>query len=269
MLCRESRIQRDQIFEHFSNWLCGKEEDSLNLNVQSIVYGNIDSWTDRLIISVDMGSNVDLVEEIQTHREQSYQGLEGVFQYWQETEITDFNYWYINEIQSYGKSIVNEYLKDLKKLMGVSGVKSFEELLPSSSSVLINMLQGILRKQGVEKDEVIWSKLLEYFNSANFGNLPFLHLSASLFASIARKAGAGRKKPPNRGTMNDIEMISVFLPYCDAMLIDNECASYMKEKPFSDSIGFPTKIFSHLNREEFIKYLDEIENDASKTYRKS
>lgn len=125
-------IKRDQIFEHFSKWLCGKEEESLNLNVQSIVYGNIDSWTDRLIISVDMGSNVDLVDEIHNHREQSYQGLEGVFQYWQETEITDFNYWYINEIQSYGKSIVNEYLKDLKKLMGISGVKSFEELLPSS-----------------------------------------------------------------------------------------------------------------------------------------
>lgn len=92
-------------------------------------------------------------------------------------------------------------------------------------------------------------------------------MSASLFASIARKAAAGRKKPPNRWTVNDIEMISTFLPYCDAMFIDNECASYLNEKPLVDKIGFHTKIFSQSKREEFMQFLDEIEQSASQEHK--
>ncbi|WP_413304420.1 hypothetical protein AA0X95_00960 [Bacillus sp. 1P10SD] len=253
-------IKRFQLEEHFINWLDGKEDESIDIDVNSIVRGNINSWTDKFIISVEVEMNVDLVETIRRIREQTHNGLEGVFQYWHDSKITDFSYWYRMEIESFGKGIINEYLKQLNKIMGIEEVESYIELYPTSSTLMINRMQDILNERGIEELSSVWYKITQYFNTANFGNLPFLHLSASLFASIARKAGAGRKKPPNKGTANDIEMISTLLPYCDAMFIDNECASYMKEKPFSDNIGFPTRIFSQSNKEEFIEYLNEIES---------
>lgn len=256
-------IKRFQIEEHFINWLNGKEDESIDIDLNSIVRGNINSWTDKFIISVDTELNVNLVEEIKKIREQSYSGLEDVFQFWHYSKITDFNYWYKNEIQSFGKGVINEYLKQLIKLIGIKKVESYEELYPSSSTQIINMMLNVLNERGIEELSETWYKISNYFKTANFKNLPFLHLSASLFASIARKAGAGRKKLPNRGTANDINMISTLLPYCDAMFIDNECASYLKEKPFSDNIGFPTRIFSQSNKEQFIEYLDAIERNIS------
>lgn len=68
------------------------------------------------------------------------------------------------------------------------------------------------------------------------------------------------KKPPNIGLNYDIHILSTILPYCDAMLIDNECRSYLEENPLCDEIDYGTNIFSQNNKDEFIEYLDAIKN---------
>lgn len=264
-------IKNFQLHEHFTNWLVGKNSVALDLDIDEIVHGSINSWTSRLIISVNREINMEAIELLE-HRNQSYSAIEGVFRVWSESKNTDFNYWYKNEVESFGKGTLNMYFKHQLKLYEVwnnpelEDFEDYEALLPSSSVRHVNMMLKVLGEHGVEDDILKLSKIVEYFKTANFDNLPFLHLSASLFASIARKAAAGRKKPPNRGTVNDIEMISTFLPCCDAMFIDNECASYLNEKPLVDNIGFPTKIFSQAKREEFMQFLDEIEQSTSQEH---
>lgn len=265
-------IKNFQLHEHFTNWLVGKNSNALDLDIDEIVHGSIDSWTSRLIISVNREINMEAIEALLEHRNQSYSAIEGVFRLWSESKNTDFNYWYKNEVEAFGKGTLNMYFKHQLKLYEVwnnpelDDFEDYEALLPSSSVRHVNMMLKVLGEHGVEDELLKLSKIVEYFKTANFDKLPFLHLSASLFASIARKAAAGRKKPPNRGTVNDIEMISTFLPYCDAMFIDNECASYLNEKPLVDKIGFPTKIFSQSKREEFMQFLDEIEQSASQEH---
>jgi len=55
----------------------------------------------------------------------------------------------------------------------------------------------------------------------------------------------------------------VLLPYCDAMLMDNEIAGYLKEEPLVSSLGFPCKVFSPRTLPHFMNYLDEIEGAAT------
>jgi hypothetical protein len=43
-----------------------------------------------------------------------------------------------------------------------------------------------------------------------------------MWAVIGQKAATGQKEPPNQGTVNDINIVSGLMPYCDAMLIDNK-----------------------------------------------
>ncbi|WNQ12062.1 hypothetical protein MJA45_03090 [Paenibacillus aurantius] len=263
-------IKNFQLFEHFTNWLVGKNSVGLELDIDSIVRrGNINSWTGRFIVSVNREINLEAIEALLDLRNQSYSEIEGIFRVWSESKNTDFNHWYKNEVESFGKGTLNMYFRHQQKLYELWNnpeFEDFEALLSSSSVRHVNMMLKVLGKHGVEDDLMKLLKIEEYFKTANFDNLPFLHLSASLFASIARKAAAGRKKPPNRGTMNDIEMISTFLPYCDAMFIDNECASYLNEKPLVDNIGFSTKIFSQARREEFMQFLDGIEQSASQEH---
>jgi len=80
---------------------------------------------------------------------------------------------------------------------------------------------------------------------------------------VARKAAAGQKRPPTRGLVADVRMVSLLLPYCDAMLMDNEIAGYLKEEPLVSSLGFPCKVFSPRTLPHFMNYLDEIEGAAN------
>jgi hypothetical protein len=62
---------------------------------------------------------------------------------------------------------------------------------------------------------------------------------------------------------NDIVAISSFLPYCDAMFLDNECAALLGEEPLRTKLaGFKTRIFSCRTGENFLQYLSDLEKDA-------
>jgi len=65
---------------------------------------------------------------------------------------------------------------------------------------------------------------------------------------------------------NDIAMISSLLPYCDALFIDNECHTYLNEKPLCDELNYGAKIFSPNNKEEFMEYLNSIESGMPKEH---
>jgi len=131
--------------------------------------------------------------------------------------------------------------------------------------ILIHSIHNAFRRAGIQ-DPDIWNKTIEYLTSSFLKNIPFIKISSMLYASLARKATAGRIKPPNQGMANDIEIISVLLPYCDAMFIDNECQTYLKEKPLCDAINYRTQIFSQNVKDKFLNYLDKIELDAPKEY---
>jgi hypothetical protein len=78
--------------------------------------------------------------------------------------------------------------------------------------------------------------MIEYLSSDALQYVPVAKIRALLFAAIARKAAAGQKQPPNRGIVSDITMVSVLLPYCDAMLVDNQIAGYLQEQPLARQI---------------------------------
>ena len=117
-------------------------------------------------------------------------------------------------------------------------------------------------KAGVDEKHID-SKLIEYFTSDEFMELPVVKISSMLFASMARKAASGKKKLPSSGTFNDTEFISILLPYCDAMFIDKEFDAYLNEEPLKSSALNETKIFSQIRKEDFMEYFDDIESSAS------
>ncbi|ETT67434.1 hypothetical protein BSK66_29365 [Paenibacillus odorifer] len=256
-------IQRRQIIEHFTNWLNGRADTSLNLDPQCVIHGKINAWSSRLILSVNMGDDDEVSEEIKTFREQSFVGLEEVFNYWVTSKNLDLIFWYKNEITSFGKVTMDKYIDYLSKLVRVHEfIDRLEEILPNDSVDIITSLLSILENHGVNKAGEMWEKITEYFREADFSQLPTLHISALLFAAIARQAAIGRKKPPNRGTMNDITMISTYMPYCDAMFIDKEFSNILLEIP-EGHLNYKTKIFSINSKENFMEYLNNIEKSAA------
>lgn len=118
-------------------------------------------------------------------------------------------------------------------------------------------IQGGLEEGGVPKSEVVPTTL--HLSSESMKLVPFPRIRAMIHAAVARKAAAGMKRPPTRSLAADVEMVSLLLPYCDAILVDNEIAGYLREEPLASSIGVSGKVFSPRTLADFMTYLAGIE----------
>ena len=92
---------------------------------------------------------------------------------------------------------------------------------------------------------------------------PYHRISCYLFAALARKVGAGQKRAPGRGTLNDIKALAAYGPYVDAMFIDKEWAGLLAERPLHDELKLKARIFSINTGDAFLDYLDGLERRAT------
>ncbi len=131
------------------------------------------------------------------------------------------------------------------------------------TTLVIHNITEIFKKTGIQEKEAL-NQTIEYLRSPSLKDIPFNKISSMLFAAIARKAAhGGMKKPPDRGNINDVAMISTLMPYCDAMFIDNICYNYLVEQPLCRELDYNTQLFSPNTKDEFIEYLEGVKNSAS------
>lgn len=136
-----------------------------------------------------------------------------------------------------------------------------------SNTLITNLMHYLPEKQ---PDEEKLKVIISYLNSHEFRKLPFNVISSSLWAAIEYQASTdGRKNPPNVGMMSDIEMVSTLLPYCNAILVDNDMRSILNFREVKKNTDiYKTKVFSLSNKNELFSYLKAIKNKASESHYK-
>jgi len=191
----------------------------------------------------------------------------GVFARWQSEKNRKFEDWYEEERKAVGPTILKVYFQGLAKIREEKYDESTLNFMTSFVSVLITELSKILKDKGYEENDS-WVKLVEYFNSEFFKETSFIKITSMLYASIAKSAANGRKNPPSPGMDNDIEVISCYSEYCDAMFLDKECHSYLNQQPLKDKLGLGNKSYSVNNKIEFLEYLQSILDNCPKKHLK-
>jgi len=260
-------IERFQIYEDAENWLSGKENKKLKLHADSVIPRNINAWQDKFIFSINFPEKQDWIEDLRKIRQKTHKGLIRVFQRWQTEKNRTLEDWYEEESTAFGRGILQTYSGHLVRLAKASVGRTkltINYLFPPPSAILIHSIHDVFRKVGIQ-DLEIRPKTVEYLTSPSLKNVPFNKISSMLYAAMARKvAKGGRRNPPDPGFVTDVRMISVLLPYCDAMFIDNECHSYLSETPLSETINnYQAEIFSQNTKQDFLEYLDKTESEAS------
>lgn len=257
-------IQGLQVNEHLKHWLAGNVEYEPELDVSSVVQGEINVWTERYTISVDIPWKEEWIVDLRRQRDEPSEEINEVFSRWQGETGRSLNDWFEEEALAFGQNHLKGFGNQLKKYADIKAgerVLTMNDLLPASSVKLVLMIRHALTSSGIS-DQNDWSKkTIEYLRSPSLKVIPFLKISSMMWAAIARKAASGMKRPPSPGMSNDIETISTLLPYCDAMFIDNECRSYLNE--LRGELDFETILFSQNNKREFLDYLDEIKTSIS------
>ena len=263
-------IKLFQIISQFNIW--AGDTKRFDLNVQDIVSKKINVWQDRLNILINRDNSQSLIEEIRTNRDKVDDYIKEIFIKWQKEKNKDFDYWYKAERRSIAETLIKLYQKNLERILKMSyGLIPFEPdaVFPSFANKVLYAIIKRLKRKGISEEKEVYKKLVEFLYTETFENAAHIEIASMLYAAMARRANKGKKEPPGRGFLNDIEVISTLLPYCDAMFIDNECRSLLLEKPLCDDISYSTKVFSLSNKEEFLEYLDQIKHSASEEHMKA
>ncbi|MEN3004730.1 hypothetical protein [Dehalobacterium formicoaceticum] len=261
-------IELFQLCEYAENWVRGYKDKDVEIDIQSVIYGNVHCWHDRFIITVDTLNIEEDTKLLKTNKQTSQSKMDQLFSYWQQTKNFDFKKHWDFELLSYGKEIKKQYFEYIKSFDKVRFGSStdIDKLMNTRIIDIMHSLEEITRKNGLNEMEA-HIKVDEFFTSPSLSKIPFLKISSLLYTALARKAAAGQKRIPKASFINDVKTISMLLPYCDAIFIDNECASLLREEDLKTRISsYKTKVFSLNTKEEFLKYLDEIEKGTPNSH---
>ncbi|MFA5910637.1 MAG: hypothetical protein WC815_17800 [Vicinamibacterales bacterium] len=257
-----------QIVVALEAWLKG-EAPAHDFDAENVTNGDLNAWQDRLIISVEMEWPAEVVEGVRRFRDSVSEKVAEVFKFYQEQGKThkDFGHWFEHE---------RSKLSETVPLAAANYAARVKQMLTSGELDLSKLQQ--YRSRGYDTFQNIWSvmktkeikpedvkdKIDAFLTSDAYKDTPANRLGTLMWAVIAHQAANGRTNPPNKGMSTDIDTVSTLLPYCDAILVDRECAALVGNIPKKFSPGFGTRIFSPATKTEFLAYLKQIETEADK-----
>lgn len=262
---REPSIIRNyQLVEGFRKYL--KLDQIENFTRDDIISGAINGWQDTIRIEMNFDIPQQDIENMRKSRLETQERLTSVFNRWKGEKSKQFNDWYLAESMSWGKAIVEKYIRSVMSENDPSK-DPLSAIMSEEALIFTTLLHCIPNTD--QNFEYRFTKVVEYLISTEVTETPFNKINSQLWASIAHQAAhGGRKKSPNKGMDNDIEMISTLLPYCDAMFIDNEMYGILTaHKDIKKEIAkYQTRIYSYSNKGDFLAYLDSIKTKASKAH---
>ena len=236
---RSNSIKMRQIERHAQLWIQGKGDEEPKIGHHDALKGRINYWNPRDNLRIYIIPHPLEIEEIQRKRAKNEAEVAFLYNAWR-SESKNKDQWFKETVKAFGYYTLHRPWP----LFEVDFKKSVENMF---------------LKEGVSQDHIN-EKIIEYFNSPQLENLPFLKISALLLAAMARRVSGGQKKK-SQSMFVDFDMIATFLPYCDAMIIDKECHSFFEEKAFQEIISkYGTQLFSLRCIDKFEQYLDDIES---------
>lgn len=256
-------IRQRQLYVAVKAWLRG-EVPTHDFNPEAVTRGDLHGWLERLIVTVKMTYPPEMVEAIRGERDRIHDSLKSHFERIASGDAVGFEVWLQRELESVPRAMLVAYQQWIERNREVeAGTRPFslDDIMPTSSVARIDLILRVLEEGGIAADERP-RKAAEFLNSEAFHRLPFHLIASSLWAVISMKGNAGQKEPPNRGTVNDISIVSTLMPYCDAMLIDNKCLGLLEDIPKRNALEYTTRMFSTRTGEQFIEYLEALERDS-------
>lgn len=256
-----------QVYVHAMDWVTGKAEGPLPLEERDAFMADPHEWTETFQIKVQFPVSQEEIQESRQRREAGAASLEPVFRRWQQEGQRRFDDWYREELDAWSQFVWTDFLYSTGRLLaGLEGLLELEkeDVIPRTRSrELVFILAENFEKAGVPGEETL-DRVRDFLFSGTLDRVPRLRISSLLWAGIAHQAArGGRRRPPGRGMMTDVAMVSSVLPYCDAILVDSELKSLLEFGPARARLEAESRVFSMGSMGDLRDYLDGLEEQAS------
>jgi len=270
---RPGEIELRQINAALVAWLDGKPPNH-DLNPERITTGSLHQWQGRYLVTVSMHHPPEQVNGLRQQRARLDGSLTRWFDECRQRSDRSFDHALGVEFDGYRDLLFGAYREmvnresELRRLYEVATREPLRSHIDNVAPLIgpgreqVWLILEVLKGRGIAKDEI--ARILgEFLDSEHFRNMPIHAISTRLFAVIAHAAANHQKKPPDQGTANDIDLVSAYLPYCDAMLVDNRTRAMMAQGvPRKYAVNYPCRLFSPKVGSEFLDYLKSVEEEA-------
>lgn len=258
-------LRMAQLSEALDAWLEDRDPDWSRITRETVVRGELDRWSDRLLVTANLGHLPGEIERRRKSRDSTHEAWRQLWKGWAAADETSIEDFFQKERRGVADAALQCFRAHVERWHGITtGTEVVEDplqLMPGWPVQLVSWVLRRLEEEGISEVDRL-QDTARFLYSEQALCAPENHLGALIHASLAWRARSGQRCP-SRGTPNDIAFIAAYLPYCDAMFVDNEFAQLLSEGRLAAAAkDYPTKIFSTRSRDGFLEYLHELEADA-------
>jgi hypothetical protein len=232
-----------------------------------VFHEDVDEWEDY--VRVDVEIDRDDTEQIRASKSKTVDDLLSLFAAWR-GQTSDF----ADDLEAEIKASANNYLQHFARLLVRVGVGDTTALVdPHIDSMVI---ESMVRNTHTTTDPIErLNKAMAFFSSNYFRNVPYEKISKGILAVLKHRVKMGQYSNPDKakealsGFVFDLEFISGYLPYCDAMFIDQAMYDMLTDSRLTITQDYGTKIFSRSSWDKLIDFLASIEKGLSAEIRRA
>lgn len=222
--------------------------DMQDLDQKEAFASGSDQWGDDLVIDFQFPATTDELNGLRSNKACGHAALCEVYEN-QDYLDNDFTDLVKRETRGYAWGIlgcVHDYTQSFD-------AGDQERASNDTVEICLELLMRI-------DDEVVADRierLRKFLFSLHLANAPIVKINAVLRANMACKTRSSKRKAKPSDS-DDIECISTYLPYCNAMLLDREMVSFASENHVSIEKEFDTMLFSSRGLADLNNWLDTV-----------
>ena len=246
-----------QIYKALKAFMSG-EEATWCFESRDAFKDDPNAWHDLLAIDVDFGRQPDQVADRRKSKMGVHADMESLYsdpKYLQGS----FEEHVQRETEGFARGLTWAFDKQRRELLEMMCGQRLSDPLAFLSSPGAQAVQMVLMAiQQESQTDDLGTKAREFFFSPQFASVPVVRINAILRAAMALKArDSGRNPKPS--DQCDVDVISSYLPYCDAMLIDGEMRSLATDGRARLGQDYGTRLFSARVLPRLHEWLEEVE----------
>ena len=264
-----NEIELSQALAYAEAYLQGKPAPDLDFEVDEILEGKRNDWLPDMHVTASMDYGI-FAEELRNRRQEAASNFAPLWQRWLRDKPT-FADILNHELADFGRmkrGALRHAAERAQEALEAGHGSGFVDKMSHPTLNEFDHLKALFKEAGFAPDQLT-SKVYEFWDWPENQKMPVHRISAYLFAALARRLASGQKRLPSRGMMNDVNAISAYGPFVDAMFLDNECASLLIEEPLRSQIKLKAKIFSTTTGDAFVEYLRQLELQTPDDVRES
>lgn len=257
-------IRNAQLLRKAKAWLEGIP--TVDLCYRDALNDNAFEWPDsKFRVTLKWPASEHEIDENRLQIERYRQKIPGLYAKWRE-QRPSFATLYEAELRAFGQLTRHFFIKFLEMRSNVvsgdlQATSEFGDLMMKSELSLLRSLRECFQEHGVLGELAIESAL-NFLDSKEAFECPYIQLSSILYASLARRVIEGHWGKSDDVPFNDVSAISAYMPYCDAIFVDSQMHGLLKSRRVKGLSYCKAVVFSTDNKDEFLAYLDSILNAA-------